>query len=324
MSVIAVCGLPGSGKSLFTTYLARKHYRRLNRFKFGKHKKNYVYSNYPISLDKGVYSHRISLYDFNTYYKWNAHSCVVLDEIQLYFDSLEFKDFPKVIRNNFQLHRHFGIDNIYIVSQHPSRIVKQLRVLACEFYDVIRMVKIPFTPFAFFRYNIYYNFEDFGKSTKVKKSDVSYKFAKRFAIFNYKKVYKSYSTIYMSSLVQDKKSFNSSMFNERVMSKEDILGTFDITDVSDYKSSRKVVSKQPKTAHSPVEDIPLDENNIFEVYPQKLSGFDNSQNTDVQNMTPDLDIFNEVKPESPREQPTTINVPNLDLEHLFNTFDKKD
>ena len=295
MSVIAVCGLPGSGKSLFTTYLARKHYRRLNRFKFGKHKKNYVYSNYPISLDKGIYSHRISLYDFNTYYKWNVHSCVVLDEIQLYFDSLEFKDFPKVIRNNFQLHRHFGIDNIYIVSQHPSRIVKQLRVLACEFYDVIRMVKIPFTPFAFFRYNIYYNFEDFGKSTKVKKSDVSYK-----------------------------KSFNSSMFNERVMSKEDILGTFDITDVSDNKSSRKVVSKQPKTAHSPVEDIPLDENNIFEVYPQKLSGFDDSQNTDVQNITPDLDIFNEVKPESPREQPTTINVPNLDLEHLFNTYDKKD
>ena len=233
MSVIAICGLPGSGKSLFATYLARKSYKKLNRFKFNKSKKvNYVYSNYPIKLDKNHFSNSISLFDMNKYYNWNLHSSIFLDEIQLYFDSLDFKDFPKTIRNNFQLHRHYGIDNIYILSQHPSRIVKQLRVLACEFYDVIRMFKIPFTPFALLRYNIYYNYEDFGKSTKVKKADVSYKFAKRFVIFNYKKVYKSYSTTYMYDLVADKSIYTSKEFKGRRMAKNDIKKSFGI-DVED-------------------------------------------------------------------------------------------
>ena len=30
MSVIAVCGLPGSGKTLFSTYLMKKSYRKEN------------------------------------------------------------------------------------------------------------------------------------------------------------------------------------------------------------------------------------------------------------------------------------------------------
>ena len=30
MSVIAVCGLPGTGKTLFTTYIAKKHYKKHN------------------------------------------------------------------------------------------------------------------------------------------------------------------------------------------------------------------------------------------------------------------------------------------------------
>ena len=30
MSVIAICGLPGTGKTLFATYIAKKHYKKYN------------------------------------------------------------------------------------------------------------------------------------------------------------------------------------------------------------------------------------------------------------------------------------------------------
>lgn len=242
MSVIAVCGLPGTGKSLFTTYLARKHYKRLNRFNF-KAKKNYVYSNYPIKLDKKHYSKSISLDDLGLKTSWNPGSVIILDEVQLYFDSLDFKDFPKSVRNTFQLHRHFGISNIYINSQHPSRIVKQLRVLCCEFYDVTGFIKIPFTPFAIFWYNIYYNADDFGKSVKVNKGDVSYKFAKRFKIINYKKIYKSYDTCYMSELVADKPTYDSPEFDKEVMSLGEIQDTFNISNESE--NAKKSLKRKP-------------------------------------------------------------------------------
>lgn len=254
MSVIAVCGLPGTGKSLFTTYLARKHYKRLNRFNF-KAKKNYVYSNYPIKLDRKHYSKSISLDDLALKTSWNPGSVIILDEVQLYFDSLDFKDFPKAVRNTFQLHRHFGISNIYINSQHPTRIVKQLRVLACEIYDIVGFIKIPFTPFAIFLYNIYYNADDFGKSVKVKKADVSYKFARRFKIINYRKVYKSYDTCYMSELVADKPVYDSPEFNKEVMSLNEIQDTFNISNESVKKPLKKKPNVEVKSIRESVQPV---------------------------------------------------------------------
>ena len=243
MSVTAVCGLPGSGKSLFTSYLMVKHYKKMNRFKSKKKKVNCVYSNFPIKLDKDHYSKSIGLFDINLQHSWEPGSSIAIDEVQLYFDSLEFKEFPKGIRNAFQLHRHFGIKDIYVNSQHPSRIVKPVRVLISQFYDVVGFIKIPFTPFAIFRYNIYYNADDFGKSVKVKKSDVSYKFTKKILIINYKKVYKAYDTIYMNNLVSDKPKFDSPEFISKLMSKGDIDNTFGINDETD-----EVIKKKPKKA----------------------------------------------------------------------------
>lgn len=259
MSVTAVCGLPGSGKSLFTAYLMVKHYKKINRFKSKKKKVNYIYSNFPVKLDKNHYSKPIGLFDINLQHSWEPGSVIGIDEVQLYFDSLEFKEFPKSIRNAFQLHRHFGIKDIYVNSQHPSRIVKQLRVLISQFYDVVGFIKIPFTPFAIFRYNIYYNADDFGKSVNVKKSDVSYKFTKKILIINYKKVYKAYDTIYMNNLVSDKPKFDSSEFISKLMSKDDIDNTFGINDEADediMKKSKKAEkgSKKGKSEISSFKD----------------------------------------------------------------------
>lgn len=243
MSVIAVCGLPGSGKTLLTTYFMLKHYKKMNRFKSSKKKVNCIYTNFPVKLDKEHYSKSIGLWDINLQHSWEPNSVIGVDEVQLYVDSLEFKDFPKSIRNTFQLHRHFGINDIYLVTQHVSRLVKQVRILCSEFIDVVGFIKIPFTPFAIFHYNIYYNSEDFGKSVKVNKADVSYKFSKRFLIINYKKVYKAYDTIYMNNLVSDKPKFDSLEFISKLMSKDDIDNTFGINDETD-----EVIKKKSKKA----------------------------------------------------------------------------
>lgn len=235
MSVIAVCGLPGSGKTLFTTYLMLKHYKAENNIikRIIKHdlknKHVNIYSNYPIRLDKKHYSYQANLWDMSEYQKYYMDSDIIFDEFQLYFDSLDFKKFPKKIRDTFQLHRHFGIHDIYILSQHPSRLVKQARDLVCEFYRIKRFFKIPFLGIAFIRYDIYYNFDDYGKSTKVKKNEVNYDFTKRIKLFRYKKVFKSYDTKYMKMLVDNKEYINQKPFMDIDMTEEEIYNTFNLS-----------------------------------------------------------------------------------------------
>ena len=112
--------------------------------------------------------------------------------------------------------------------------------MVSKFYDILKFIKIPFTPWCLFIYNVYYNADDFGKSVKVNKSDVSYKFSKCHLFMNYKKVYKAYDTIYMNNLVSDKPVYDSKEFNSKVMSKSDINDVFDITDEDDVKILKRV------------------------------------------------------------------------------------
>lgn len=232
MSVIAVCGLPGTGKSLFITNLMIKHYRSenglLKRNIFKDKLNNNIFSNFPIKLYKKKYSNSISLNDLNYFRKYPMDSDLVFDEFQLYFDSLDFKNFPKNVRTNFQLHRHFGINNIYILSQHPSRIVKQARVLICEFYEITKFIKIPLIGIGLFKYNIFYNYEDFGKPTNVKKNEVSYKFKKRCMFFKYRRAFKGYNTKFMRSLVDNEPFISKTPYIDKDMSKEEIYDVYGI------------------------------------------------------------------------------------------------
>ena len=80
MSVIAICGLPGSGKTLFSTYLQLKYYKKQNgiiKKLIRKIKKedvlvNNVYSNYPILFNKrkSIYSNRVGFYDLENLFKF--------------------------------------------------------------------------------------------------------------------------------------------------------------------------------------------------------------------------------------------------------------
>lgn len=231
MSVVYIGGVPGTGKTLFATYLMMRKFRKENIFfKRWFSKKLYlnIFSNYPINLYKNYYSYYISLDDFKRYNKHVPDCDIVLDEFQSYYDSLDFKDFPRNISKNFQFHRHFGIHDIYLISQHPSRIVKQARILINEFYQVTRFIKLPFG-FGFLRYNIYYNFEDYGKSVNVKKEDVAYDFKKKFLFFRYKKVFNAYNTKYMRALVDDKPYLDTSQYSSKDLSLNLIKKNFNMS-----------------------------------------------------------------------------------------------
>src|SRR5574344_24767 len=113
MSLIALNGVPGSGKTLNATRIALKHYEKENNFikyglfyilskipnnklkvnfeyykRFPYHKINNVYSNYPILLDKkkNIYSNKIDFWDLNNDYSFEPNSLIIIDEIQLYVD----------------------------------------------------------------------------------------------------------------------------------------------------------------------------------------------------------------------------------------------
>lgn len=231
MSVIYIGGVPGSGKTLFATYLAKKKFKKENNIfvrLFKKKRFLNIFSNYPILLDKNHYSFSISLNDFLNYNKHVPNCDIFFDEFQAYYDSLDFKHFPRTITKNFQFHRHFDINNIYVISQHPSRIVKQARILINEFYHITRFIRIPLINIGFLRYNIYYNFEDYGKSVKVDKSEVSYEFKKKFLIFRCRPVFKSYDTKYLKVLVKDKEYIQTKSFRSKTLPLEEITKNFNI------------------------------------------------------------------------------------------------
>jgi hypothetical protein len=259
MSVIFVGGVPGSGKTLFCTSLAKSKFKKEN---FLRRKKviNNVFSNFPIQLsnyfskrkkykkvkvidkvngklvknthliDKNSYSRSCTLTDFNVYHKYIPDSVFIFDEFHAMYDSLDYKSFPRKVAKTFQFHRHFGIKDIYCVCQHPSRLVKQVRILVDEFYRIKKFIKIPIIGIGIFKYTIYYNFEDYGKSTKVKKEDVQYDFNCKIKIVRYKKLFKSYDTKYMKALVEESEYLESKPYKSLTLTKEDIKNNFNMSE----------------------------------------------------------------------------------------------
>lgn len=240
--VICVCGKPGSGKTLFTTYLLKKKFKKENNFIIRHFKKNKIFnncfSNYPVLLSKNIYSNKVNLLDFNCFNSWLMDSDIVLDEIQAYFDSTEYKSIPKSIAMNFQFHRHFGIHNIYCVSQDPSRIPKVFRILAQEYYQIKKHIRIPIFGIAIFSYVIWNREEDYNNPTNLtreQKKNINYEYKKRIKIFRYRKIYKSYDTKYLKTLVEDKPIFYNGSYNDKLLSVNDINYNFPSINNVNYK-----------------------------------------------------------------------------------------
>lgn len=232
MSVISINGLPGKGKTLTATMIALKHYKKENTVLkkiIRKIKKediilNNVYSNYPILLNKRkkIYSNRVSIYDLKNQYSFKPNSLIIIDEIQLFYDSDEFKTFPRIIANFNQAHRHFLIKDIIYVSQHPSRVVKKLRNVVSEYYRIKTKIMIPFFKIGIITARITYEFEDYEASfTKDKELRKLKDIKSKIFFVNFRKVFKAYDTIYLLPLNVDKPKLNKGSYNELYLPEED-------------------------------------------------------------------------------------------------------
>ena len=209
-----ISGLPGSGKNVYATYLAKKHFERENNFikrfiRKIKHQNLYinnVYSSYPILLNKRkqIYSRLVSLNDLNNNFRFEPMSIIIIDEVQSFYDSDEHKFFPKEIAVFNQFHRHFGIKDIYYISQHPSRVVKKLRNVSCQFTKIQNFFIFPLIHLGVMYFTNYYEFEDYGKWHHPSKEMKNYDVDNHFKFFFVKKIFTAYDSTYLYVLNKDK------------------------------------------------------------------------------------------------------------------------
>lgn len=248
MAVKTLCGVPGSGKTLNSTRIGVKHYSiennmlkhfiisflsklKIKKFvilndyykKFSKNKIINVYSNYPILLDSknNIYSKYCDIWDLNNECSFEPNSIIILDEIQLRVDSDEYKDKEvnkklSKIAKFLQAHRHFGIKDIYFITQHPSRLFKKARNVCESFTKQSAIIKIPFTSFAFMKTIDYFTLDDYGKfipRSREEKKKLPFDYKKKYIFFNYKKVFKRYDSRYLSIYNYNKPLLDSECFD---------------------------------------------------------------------------------------------------------------
>lgn len=265
MALKAFCGVPGSGKTLNATRVALSHYKRENSIikysiyyilakfgnekaktelnyysKFEHNKINNIYSTYPILLDKkhNIYSNRISLWDLNNDYSFYPNAMIIIDEVQLFADSDEYKDKKindklRKVGKFLQAHRHYGVKNIIFVSQNPSRIFKKGRNICESYLKMKRIIKIPFLPIGIIRATGYYDLEFYGRfiprsHEERKKLPFDYYNYTRFFILS--KVYNAYDSRYLSLYNYDKPLLSSGHYDTMKVDKEYLKVLFE----SDY------------------------------------------------------------------------------------------
>lgn len=228
--IISIDGIPGSGKNVLATYLARKKYKKNNNLLRKIIRKinhepviqNNIYSTYPILLKKypkrlkkeDIYSNIVTLFDLIPAHRFIKHAVIFCDEAQSFYDSEEHKEFPKDIALFNQFHRHFDVDDIYYITQHPSRLMKKLRILCCEFDKIKTFINIPLINIGFMHIVSYFEFDDYGKYHHPKKEAKTYDVKNKYLIFLTRKVFKSYDSKYLKVLNQDKPLYNLGTFKD--------------------------------------------------------------------------------------------------------------
>ena len=126
--IMGVFGLPGVGKSTFLAFCAKKAMNHKTGGFLPSQNYERVYSNFYIS---GCYE-----LEFDKLGYENFHDCLILiDEISLYADSRDYKNFSKELNYFFKLHRHYGIDIIYC-SQSYSDCDKRIRDITDCLYQI--------------------------------------------------------------------------------------------------------------------------------------------------------------------------------------------
>ena len=120
--ITGIFGLPGSGKSTFLTKLAQNYIKKGYRV--------FVNSDFPI---QGCYLYKwsdIGMYDM-------SNSLILIDEVSLYADSRDFKNFNKVLNKFFILHRHYHCDVIWCTQQYDG-VDRKIRELTNQLFYIRR------------------------------------------------------------------------------------------------------------------------------------------------------------------------------------------
>ena len=209
MAVIGLHGIPGCGKTLSATAIALKHYKKTNRwykcfFRYLTKKDiiiNNVYTNYPVCLNKrkNIFTNVVTIYDLDNSCSFLNNSIIIIDEVQAFFDSYrDFKKFPSSISTFFQFHRHFGIKDIYVISQHPRRIITYIRDVISQYHRIKKFLKIPFFGVGLVCYKLCYEFEDYTQSfTRNKEVKKLLQIKTKFYVFRLRKTFKSFDSKYL-------------------------------------------------------------------------------------------------------------------------------
>lgn len=234
----SINGIPGSGKNVLATKLALKHYKRENNLLFRLIRKlthqevlvNNVYTTYPILLKKypkkskkqNIYSNAVTIFDLIPDNRFKKNALIIIDEAQAFYDSEEHKEFPKEIAIFNQFHRHFDIKDIIYITQHPSRLMKKLRILVSEFDKVKTFINVPFINIGFMHIVSYFEFEDYGKYHHPKKEAKTYDVKNHYSLFLTGKPFKAYTSKYLKVLNEDKPLYNYGTFIDLDLSENQI------------------------------------------------------------------------------------------------------
>lgn len=124
--VIEIHGFPGAGKTTVLTMIAQRALQ--GKTTLGLAPCDTVFTSFPCP---GCYQ-----LDFNLLGKVNFHDCImIVDEISLYADNRNFKQFSESLLYFFKLHRHFKIDLVWC-SQSATDADKKIRAVTERSYII--------------------------------------------------------------------------------------------------------------------------------------------------------------------------------------------
>lgn len=199
-----ILGLPFIGE--FIKHLFSCDYEYYSLF---PHKRiNNVYSTFPILLDKkrNIWSNKLSLYDLIGDKSFLPNALLIIDEVQLFADSDEYRDKNRnkilsKVAKFLQSHRHFGIKKIIFTSQNPSRIFKKARNIVTWYVKQKKIINIPIIPISIMRGIAYEDFEYYGRfipRDREERKKLPFDYRKITIFFNRYKVFNAYDSRYLS------------------------------------------------------------------------------------------------------------------------------
>ncbi|MFM0649786.1 zonular occludens toxin domain-containing protein [Paraburkholderia bryophila] len=126
--ITLITGVPGSGKTLYTVWLAEKLARSGRRV--------LVDGIRDLAIDHVQVD---EAWVRNWHHNVQANDVVIVDEVQRYWPPMSVSTKPTEDIEKLHVHRHLGVDFI-VITQHPNRMNKVIRDLVGRHVHVRRML----------------------------------------------------------------------------------------------------------------------------------------------------------------------------------------